>query len=154
MRWALGVSAIVVAIIAIAVVAFVAVTSSPGTALVDLELGDCFELSIDSAPDRDERSTIQVVERVDVVECSSVHEAEVVLVGELNAGGDREYPTDASMFEEIDRRCAEATDTVGDRFGILPFAPSEESWGRRNGRFHCVAIPFGGGTTTGSLVDG
>ncbi len=152
MRWTLGVSATVIAIVVVAALALVVVTRSPGTALVDLELGDCFELSIDAAPD--ERATIQIVERVDVVECSVAHDAEVVLVGELNADGDREYPTDASMFEEIDRRCAEAADTVGDRFGILPFAPSEAAWDRRNGRFHCVAVPFGGGTTRGSLVVG
>ncbi len=154
MRWVLGVSATVVAIVMVAVIAFVVVTRSADTALVDLELGDCFDLELGSAADRDERTTIEIVERVDLVDCAAAHDAEVVLVGELNPDGDREYPTDAAMFDEIDRRCAVAADAVGERFGILPFAPSQASWDRLEGRFHCVALPFGGGTTTGSLVGG
>ena len=37
------------------------------------------------------------------------------------------------------------------RFGVLPVVADEKSWSSFRGGYVCVAIPYGGGTTEGSL---
>lgn len=145
MRWVVGL-VVMVAAVAVGAVLIVAVVSSDETAIVDLDVGDCFDLAFD-----DDTTGI---ERVQTVDCDEPHEAEVVLTGELNPDGDREYPSDAELFAEIDRRCATVPDAVQADFGLLPIAPVPGSWESFSGRFLCVAIPFGGGTVVGSLAAG
>jgi hypothetical protein len=151
-RWIAALAGTVVAMIAIATVALIVATGSSGTAVVDLEVGECFDLRIgrgDGSRDGD----VEVVDRVDVISCDEPHLSEVVLVGDLNPAGDLEYPSDADLFEQIDRRCAAASSVTGADFGIIPLAPTEVSWNASGGRFQCVAVPFGGVPTVGSLLD-
>ncbi len=146
MRWSLGLVAVLAAAVGVmGVIAAVTVLSgADATSIGDLQAGDCFDVPLDSGDER--------VEAVDVFDCAEPHEAEVVAVGELNPDRDLPYPADADLFAEIDRRCAALADEFADRFGLLPIAPEERSWEPLAGRFVCVAIPYGGGTTVGSLV--
>jgi hypothetical protein len=135
--------AVVVTIVGVGLV--VALVGSGDTSVLDVEVGDCFDLPRDDAGD---------ITSVDVVDCEAPHQAEVVLVGELDPDGDRPYPDDEDLFDEIERRCTAVAESVGDDFGILPVAPNEASWVPFSGRFSCVAIPFGGGRVTGSIAAG
>lgn len=145
-RWALGLLvALAAALAVLATMVAVLVFAGPdATSIHDLVPGDCFDLPIDGDDVR--------IETVEVSDCGEPHEAEVVLVGELNPDGDVPYPSDDDLFAEIDRRCAALPDEISDAFGVLPVAPDEASWGPFAGRFLCVAIPYGGGTTVGSLL--
>lgn len=145
-RWAWGLLAAVAAALAVlaAMVAVFALAGPDTTSIHDLRQGDCFDLPIDGDDVR--------IESVDVSDCSEPHEAQVVLVGELNPDRDLPYPSNDELFAEIDRRCATLPDEITDTFGLLPVAPDEASWEPFAGRFLCVAIPYGGGTTVGSLV--
>jgi len=149
MRSLWGVVVLVVVVLAIAAAALIVAVGPSGTAVADLELGDCFDLPTPSSEATDQ--SVEVVEQVERLDCDEPHQAQVVLVGELNPDGDLEYPTDVAMFDQIDRRCAEASSVVGDRFALLPVAPTENSWERVAGRFHCLAVPYGGGSWTGTL---
>ena len=145
--WAVGLVVAVLGMVAVAIalIAVIAVVGrSDATSIVDLEVGDCFDLP-DDAADR--------IDLVDVVPCDDLHEVEVVLVGELNPDGDAEYPADDELFALADERCRLA-DVDRDRFGLVPFAPTEDTWNGAAGRFACLALPFGGGSITGSIVDG
>ena len=79
-------------------------------------------------------------------------------VGELDpADGAEEVPRPADdvLFEQVDARCAAALadrSELLERFGILPVVADEASWDEYDGRYVCVAIPYGGGTTTGSAL--
>jgi hypothetical protein len=108
--------------------------------VTDLELGACF--SLDDAVDDD--GTVTLVEPFD---CDESHDAQVVLVGDLNPNADRSYPPDDELFAEVDARCA--TVTPDPRFGLVPIAPTEATWNGRDGRFVCVALVIGGGEVTG-----
>jgi hypothetical protein len=121
-------------------------SSGNGTAIVDLDVGDCFDLPDGAAADG-------TLESVDTIDCSSPHLAEVVYRGELNPGDDP-YPTDDELFARVDRICREAQVVDADVFGLLPIAPTPELWASFGGRFLCVAIPFGGSPVTGSAQTG
>lgn len=146
MRWTIGLAATLVAALGVLVVmvAVFVLGGADTTSIGDLEVGDCFDVPFDGDDER--------VEAVDVFDCEDPHEAEVVAVGELNPDRSRPYPPDDELFAEIDRRCAALAGDVTDRFGLLPIAPEEPSWEPLGGRFLCVAIPYGGGTTVGSLA--
>ena len=141
--WMIGVLCAVVGVGALAALLIVLATSSDATVL-ELEVGDCFmiDLEVGSAD----------IDTVDVLDCDNSHDAEVVFVGTLNPGTDRPYPSDAEMFADIDRACTVVGDDLIEDFGLLPIAPNETSWEPFQGRFVCVAIPFGGEPVTGSLV--
>jgi len=126
-------------------------TSSSTTALLDLEIGDCFDL-----PDASDRRTggVDVVETVEVVPCDRPHGAEVVGGGQLNPDGGLDYPPDDELFALIDERCLTIDGPPIDRFGVVPIAPTEQSWTTFDGRFLCLAIPYGTVTTTGRAADG
>lgn len=145
-RWTFGLFVAIGAALAVlaTMVAVFVLAGADVTSINDLEVGDCFDVPIDGGDVR--------IETVDVSDCDEPHEAEVVLVGELNPDRDRPYPSDAELFAEIDRRCASLPAEITDRFGLLPVAPDEASWEPFAGRFLCVAIPYGGGTTVGSLA--
>ena len=140
----IGVALLVVAV-AVAVLAALA-ASEDGTSIVELEVGDCFELP-DDAADVDE------LQSVEVVDCATPHEAEVVSDGTL-ATDDAPYPEDDELFVMVERACRDAGVVESDAFGLLPVAPSPELWESFDGRFLCVAIPFGGEPVTGSIVAG
>lgn len=145
MRWVIGLLAVVVAIVALGVMVFVA-TSSDETLVLDLAVGDCFDLSDDVDAG---------VGTVRTIDCDEPHEAEVVASGRLNADGAVERPPDDELFALVDARCAadlgERPDLL-DRFGILPIAADEASWDSYDGVYLCVAVPYGGGTTTGTAA--
>lgn len=108
--------------------------------VTDLDIGTCF--SLDDALGDDGLVTL-----VEPLDCGEPHDAQVVLVGDLNPDGERPYPTDDELFDEVDARCR--TVTPDQRFGLVPIAPTAATWNGRNGRFSCVALVVGGGTITG-----
>lgn len=137
--------AVVVVVMAAAIAIAVTLTSSSDTALVDLEPGTCFEL-----PDGD----VAVVESVATVDCDDPHLAEVVAIGSLARDGEPYPDDDEALFAVVEQECRRAAPAVFDRFGLLPIAPTEPLWKSFDGRFLCVAIPFGGDPVTGSLTAG
>ena len=142
--WIVGLVAAVIGVLAVGVLVVVGVTvSDSSTALVDLEPGDCFAL-----PDSVETGSL---ESVATVECDEPHDAEVVAVGALGSE-DREYPADDALFAEVEALCRDVELVEPERFGLLPVAPTERLWESFDGRYVCVAIPFGGEPTTGSAL--
>ena len=120
--------------------------SDDGTTIVELEVGDCFDLPEDAADAEQLRS-------VEVVDCSKPHEAEVVSDGTLDTD-EAAYPDDDELFVMVERACRDAGVVESDAFGLLPIAPSPELWESFDGRFLCVAVPFGGEPVTGSIIAG
>lgn len=145
--WMTGVigAALLVIAAGVAVVAIVA-SSDDGTSVVDLDVGDCFDLP-EGSEAADELTSVLVVD------CSEPHLAEVVSDGTL-ATDDAPYPDDDELFDLVERRCRDAAVVESADFGLLPVAPTPELWASFDGRFLCVAIPFGGAPVTGSLVAG
>ena len=145
--WMVGLIAAVLVVLAAAVAIVAALTAGDGgTAIVDLEAGDCFDLPDDVA-DADE------LRMVDVIDCATPHLAEVVSVGALNTDGSP-YPADDELFDLVEAACRGAGVVESDAFGLLPSAPTPDLWDSFDGRFVCVAIPFGGAPVTGSIVAG
>ena len=144
--WLVALLATVVGVVLVGVLAIVALTSGGDTLVLDLDVGDCFELPADMSQ--------AAIDQVATVECDDPHQAEVFAAAELNPDRELPYPGEEPLFRTADRRCAAARSErpqLGDRFGILPVVPNEASWDSFRGRFVCVAIPYGGGTTVGSL---
>lgn len=141
---ALVVATSLVVIVSLAVV--VVISGDDTTAIVDLDVGDCFDLPDDEDDDG-------VLESVETVDCSEPHLAEVVADGNLNTD-DAEYPSDDELFAVVDGACRAAEVVESDEFGLLPIAPTVELWESFEGRYLCVAIPFGGEPVTGSIVAG
>jgi hypothetical protein len=143
--WILGLLAVVAVIVAVGIMAIILATGN-ATSVAELDPGDCWSISVDGS-DR--------LETVDLVDCDAPHTAEVVFVGHLNLDRDRPYPGGTDLTEEVDRRCrsfdVDSIDRLDD-FGLLPVAPDESSWEMFQGRFVCVAIPFGGEPVQGSLM--
>jgi hypothetical protein len=138
---------------AIAGIGFVAVAFSGAfddgeVAVVDLEVGQCLRLEVGDG--------ITELSSVEVVDCATPHEAEVVEVGELNPDGDRPYPSDPELFAEIDAICtldrflAYAGGEPAEPWASYPIAPDEATWERLDGRFVCLALSPDG-PRTGSL---
>ena len=149
--WGLALIATAAAIAVLGVGLVALVTSTSKTALLDLEVGECFVLPGSDGADA-ASGDVDVVATVDVVDCDEPHDAEVVGVGDLNPDGDLDYPPDQELFAIVDRRCAAVDDPPTDRFGVVPIAPTERSWSSLDGRFLCIAVPFGGGMVTGSIA--
>ena len=145
--WIVGLVSAVLLVVAVGVAIVVALSASgDDTAIVDLAVGDCFDLPDDDAGDDELRT-------VEVVDCASPHLAEVVSDGVLNTD-DAPYPADDELFDLVERSCRAANVVESDAFGLLPIAPTPELWASFEGRFLCVAIPFGGDPVTGSIVGG
>jgi hypothetical protein len=135
------------AAIGVAIGVILIATSSNETLVLDLEVGECFDLEL--APGDIELGTVMPIG------CDEPHEAEVVARGELASDGSTERPDDDALFALVDARCAAALaerPALLERFGILPVAADERTWDTSDGRYVCVAIPYGGGTTTGSAL--
>lgn len=145
--WVVGLIGAALVVVAVGVAIVVAATASnERTAIVDLDVGDCFDLP-------DDASGADQLETVEVVDCSSPHLAEVVSDGALNTD-DAPYPDDDELFDLVERNCRAAGVVESDAFGLLPIAPTVELWESFEGRYVCVAIPFGGEPVTGSIVAG
>jgi len=143
--WIVGLLLTVGLVFVIAIGSIVVLTTDGRTSIVDLMPGDCFDVPDDPGEQLDE---------VDVVDCAEPHLAEVVAVGSLNESGDAPYPSDDELFAAIDLACREESPPVSDDFGLLPVAPTPQLWDAFEGRYLCVAIPFGGEPVTGSIVAG
>jgi hypothetical protein len=145
--WMVGLIAVVVVAIGLATAAAVLLRPGGDTIVLDLEAGDCFQVPDDIAG--------AAISEIDTISCSKPHEAEVFATGELNPDRDQPYPADAQqLFAQVDAKCAAVlADHPGvlERFGVLPVVADEKSWSSFRGRYVCVAVPYGGGTTEGSL---
>jgi len=142
--WMVGLAALVGLVVVSSLMVIAVVSSAEGgTPLVDLGVGDCFDLPDDVSDGS--------IDGVDVVDCSEPNDAEVVFVGELNEGGDP-YPSDEELFVVADRACRQAPVVVSPDFGLLPVAPTVQVWESFDGRLLCVAVPFGGQPVTGSAL--
>jgi hypothetical protein len=145
--WIVALMAAVLVAVGLAVAALVLLSPGDDTLVLDLDSGDCFEVPDDIAD--------ATIAQVDTINCAKPHEAEVFATGELNPDRDQPYPADEQqLFARVDRQCAAVLagrpDLV-ERFGVLPVVGDERSWDSYRGRYVCVAIPYGGGTTEGSL---
>jgi len=148
----IGVAAGLVAVVVAAVLTIAAVLSlSNDTSWTDLDNGECFDLAGALA---DASGDLAAVNAVDTVECAEPHDAQVVATGDLNADGERAYPSDDELFDAIDRACDSLVADTIDRgtYGLVPIAPDERTWNDRAGRFACVAVVIGGGTVAGSAL--
>ena len=146
--WMVGLIAAVIVAIGLATAAALLLRPGGDTIVLDLDAGDCFQV-----PDDIAGSSISTI---DTISCDKPHEAEVFATGELDPDRDQPYPDDEQqLFARVDARCstvlADHPDLV-QRFGVLPVVADEQSWESFRGRYVCVAIPYGGGTTQGSLA--
>lgn len=145
--WVAGLVAAVLAVLGLSIAVVVAVSGSDRVAIVDLAVGDCFDLSDTGADD------VGVIETVSTVSCDEPHLAEVVSAGQLEATDDGAYPSDDGVFAAVDRRCrADQPELDVSAFGLLPVAPTEQRWERDDRGYLCVAIPFGGEPVVGSAT--
>jgi hypothetical protein len=151
--WVIGLLVATTLVVAAAVgLVAVVLSANRATAIVDLEVGDCFDLPDLGAPAG--TAATEVVDTVRVVSCARPHEAEVIDVGRLNPDRDRPYPADPDLFGEVDDRCRASGDGLSERFGVVPVAPTEASWNELAGPYQCVAVAVGGNAVRGSLTDG
>lgn len=131
MYW--GLVALVVAAVGVAAVAVVLLAAPESRVdVTDLEIGDCFVLD---AEDDGE------VDPVEVVACTSPHDAEVVGTTDLNPSGELPYPDDDALFALADTYCAELERDPA--FAVLAIAPTAATWAGRAGRSLCVAVAYG-----------
>jgi hypothetical protein len=145
--WIVGLMAALLVAVALAVAAIVLLNPGEDTVVLDLDAGDCFAVPADIAE--------ATISEVDTIDCAKPHEAEVFATGELDPDREQPYPTDQrQLFARVDRQCAAVLadrPELVERFGVLPVVADERSWNSYRGRYVCVAIPYGGGTTQGSL---
>jgi hypothetical protein len=120
------------AVATLILVMVIRLASSNSTDVTDLDVGDCFVIETDADG---------TVEPVDVIDCGDPHDAEVLVVADLNPDGDLDYPADDDLFALADAACAPIDPDPG--FGILPIAPTASTWEARAGRVVCLAVPYG-----------
>jgi hypothetical protein len=134
--------------VALAIGVVLAISGDQRQLVLDLDPGSCFDL-----PDTLDEGDLALVDRVD---CDQAHQAEVIVTGALSGelAGAEVYPGVERLLAAADVRCAAALEELGlgERFGAIPVVPDEPSWTRYAGRFACVAVPYGGGTTTVSVT--
>ncbi len=105
------------------------------TSVASLTVGDCFNGAED-----------ELVESVDVVDCSEAHDFEVYARPTHTASGD--YPGDDALFAWADQRCWEAFEPyVGIAFEeselfFTNLVPTDESWEQGNRRATCMLHRF------------
>ena len=131
-RWlVVGIS--LAAVATLILVMAIQLAGSNRTDVTDLDVGDCFVIETDADG---------TVEPVDVIDCGDPHDAEVLVVADLNPNGDLAYPADEEELVALaDAACA-AIDPAP-KFGILPIAPTASTWEARAGRVVCLAVPYG-----------
>lgn len=142
--WVVGLIATALAVFVAGGIVIAVLLGGGTTPIVDLEPGDCFDLPDDVGDE---------IVAVETVECAEPHLAEVVSIGELRVG-DEPYPAGDDLVAVVDEACRRAGVVDSADFGLLPIAPTEALWESYQGRFLCVAIPFGGEPVTGSIVAG
>jgi hypothetical protein len=134
--------------VTLAIGVVIAISGESRDLVLDLGTGACLDLP-GSVADGD-------LALVDTVACGQPHQAEVIATGVLEGAlADSEvYPGVEPLLAAADVRCAAALDELdaGGRFGAIPVVPDEPSWARYAGHYVCVAVPYGGGTTTGSVA--
>ncbi len=139
------------AIVVLAFVLLAVVMRDGDTSFVDLEVGDCFDL-----PDADEGDGSIGVFAVELIDCDEPHDVEVVAVGNLREQGDdaaEEYPGFEAADEAAAASCAlVAVDSA--RVGVVPVAPTEQTWSSFDGRYVCLALAVGGGPLVGPVTEG
>ena len=146
--WIVALMAASLVAIGLAVAAVVLLSPGDDTLVLDLDAGDCFEVPDDI--------TDATIAEVDTIDCTKPHEAEVFATGELDPGSRPALsrPTNSNCSRastgSAQPLLADHPDLV-ERFGVLPVVADEQSWNSYRGRYVCVAIPYGGGTTQGSL---
>jgi hypothetical protein len=145
--WIVGLVAVALVVVGLSVAALVLLRPGGDTIVLDLGPGDCFQVPDDIAD--------ATISKVESIACTKPHEAEVFATGELDPHRDQPYPDDdQQLFARVDRQCSDVLAGhagLAVRFGILPVVADQRSWDTYRGRYVCVAIPYGGGTTQGSL---
>ena len=122
--------------------------------ILDVGLHECFDLEVDTDAASGDVAEIGTVH---VVDCDEPHNAEVIAVGNLDPGGDTEYPPDDELLVATDERCAAVFAQVMSgavAAGNVPVAPNEAAWGPTRGRYVCVALVAGGGEMVGRFGEG
>lgn len=122
-------------------------TVLPGRSVADLTPGDCLAGLPDGTRDR-----------VETVDCSAEHRAEVYAVADLDDGP---FPGAAEVSELSAQRCAgrygryagEPIDPTTNR-AFAEIVPSLGSWEDGDRRIVCLALPPAGATERGSIADG
>jgi hypothetical protein len=145
-RWILGLLAAVAAVVVCGVLV-VAVFRSDETLVFDLDVGQCFDLP--------ESVSEGVLDTVTPISCDEPHQVEVVAVGALNPDRELPFPGDDAVLAQVDQLCRHAINSgspYASAYEVVPVAPNEKTWGGLDGRYSCVAAPYGGGSTRGSLV--
>lgn len=149
--WLVGLALALLAAVAIGVLVVVTAATSE-TLVLDLDVGDCFDLDLE--PDAD--GPTAVIETVDTIDCERPHVAQVAAVGELDPDGDVPRPADDEVMAMADAGCAAALadrSSLLTRFGVAPVVADERSWDQFDGRYVCLLIPYGGEPTSGSAFD-
>ena len=108
------------------------------TNVFDLERGDCVNFDFDTDSDIQASDIPIEVGTVDVIDCDEEHAAEVIRVGDLNPSGDRDYPSNDELFEEISAACGRR-----DLSRIFTVAPNADSWQDDKGPFVCFELSPG-----------
>ena len=133
-----------------ALIAVLVAMSDSATSIFELRPGECFDL-----PEfGDDGSRPAEWREVDTVDCADAHTVEVLVTGQLDPDQRRPRPDDAELFETVDATCADVrarADQLG--YGLLPIVPNPAVWEPRGGPYLCVAIPYGGDPTPGSILD-
>jgi len=141
-RWTIA-GAVLFAVAVVTLIMVVQVVSDDRADVTDLELGDCFDLPVSG----DDGDGLVDVPLVDVLDCDTAHNAQVIDLGDLNPGGALAYPGDDELLSEVDAACARAS--IDSRFGVVPIVPTEATWTGRDGRYVCVALTYGLQPVTG-----
>jgi len=132
-----------------AVIAVVVAMSGSATSIFELKPGDCFDL-----PEfGDDGSRPSEWREVDTVDCAGEHTVEVLVTGRLDPDQERALPSDAELYDAVAAACAAeraAAHELG--YGLLPIIPNAAVWEPRGGPYLCVAVPYGGVPTAGSIL--
>lgn len=128
-------------------------STTPGQVSVfDLDVGDCF------TAEPTDGTGEPVVTVVRLVECDDPHLAEVVHVGDLDAGPDDPFPGIDARDEAAQEMCQPAFESyvgielAASDLGLLWLAPSEESWDEEGDRGVTCAVQTLDGTPLTATV--
>ena len=125
-----------------------AISEAGDLAVMDLRVGDCFNLPAGSEDDIE-------VDEVEAVPCHDQHENEVYVI--TNYTGAENYPGEIAIWEFADQFCLTAFET----FVAMPyedslldfgyFYPSREGWEDDDRGITCVVYDYNGAMLTGSM---
>ena len=125
------------------------IESAGDLAVMDLRIGDCFNLPPGTEDDVE-------IEEVEAVPCGQAHENEVYVV--TNYSGSETWPGELAIWDFADQFCLTAFETfVGVPYedSLLDFGyfyPSVEGWEEEDDRgVTCVVYDYNGAMLTGSM---